>query len=659
MSEVQKYPEVVKMVSENDISSLVSSPHSGKTRELAILLAKLVSDQGGKQVICVKPNRLSMMLNYNESKSRQSNGVIGHASEGDEKYANTTFNPDSKYDTSLVYTTAEYLNMKILELLKDNSNDPNIELNFCNILMIDEAYSGNTDTDLLIYLWRECYNTGLRVPKLLLLDSSQGIIEYLPPYPVVTIDTQLANVTYAIPTSQDSPSSSPGFPYDRLKYSHLAKIVSSYHAKNPLQQTREDSWIVFLPNESEVLKFAKVLSKLDVEIIRLWSYDLRNPDTKKIKNPLIGGTRRIILTTSMGEHCLLKASIVFDSMTHTINVNGVDNIAYISKIQAHHRSVNASSLVVRHIQEPIYDNLVMNGTMKEIKSQDLASVSFYMLSNSLDYNNFFSTLGVNEEKIKTNNAEMASLDLVQYDKEYEAYIPTNAGNFVYKSGLPIKEGLMLYKWIHTSKRKSKSLYSAVACITMFKEPIVNHSNDEVAKFLVKGYEYNDVVTNLAILTGIIGKIGSSDLSGHTKELIEICSLLKINLKTLINVTNIINERVMNLVETVPEIRGLTNDSLESNLAEFMKDFDKIVTDVYRSQEMKKIKERPMFYIHGHKTHRWSPMNKEYNKSLPPSIFSITQVMVKDKFDRVHSMIKHAYVPKTTRFSSKTKMKMAN
>ena len=624
------YLDIIKNVSSNSVSSLVSSSGKGRTTDLAVLTAKLVHDQGGRQVMVVKPNDLATMTNYNDAKNKQDKGSVGYSVGEAKSYSETT---------PLVYITTSSLNSFILSLLHQYIEDNDTNLHWCDVLMVDEAYSGTVDTELLLYLWNECYNTGKEVPRLLLLSSTSNLCPYLPPYPTINTNDVLAPIKYV---SNDNSNKT----CDRI-----VNVLTSFHNNNPLSPSRTDTWIVFLPSESDLFRVFQGIQDLDVDIVKIWSLDMTNPDTRRIRNALVNGKRRIILSTNVGEDIGLVGSIVFDSMTTTANINSMTRVMNISKKKAHHRGSCATELIVRLTSEEKYKTQHMEGNPSEIKNTNLTSLALFILSNGMSYEDFYTTTGVNSDMIKNTNRELVNLNVVDFTGS-DGFRVTDSGMFVFNTNMPIKEGVVLHKWLKTNDSPT-DVYTAVALTSLLSTSIIKVLNDASQKMLVTGYEYNDVATNLSLFLYIISTIGVDKLKSKRKDTLTLCKALNVNYKMFSAVATTVESRLQYLMDHHPTVAKRQGSS--DNLAVTLKEFDVYVSSVYMFEKLSMIPEKVKTYVKDNVVYRWFPLNRAFidKEEMPPSLILLQEGVMKDKTNRVFFVANYSYVVRPNKVSMKS------
>lgn len=638
-----EFENVVKELSGNDVVGYVSGVCEQKEVDLPLLLASLVLEKRSNvgQIMMAKSSDLSTMLAFNSARVTQDSKSVGYSTVKSESFSSKTLKGD-KYNTPLVYISKESLNGKILQMINGDAES----LFWCNILIIDDAYADDIETKMTIYLWKECYNTGKPVPRLLLMSSHEDVCEMLPEYPQVVYKREkCAEVTYT--GSTKSPS-------DPSRYEDLAKIIASFHLNNPLEPDQEDIWLVFLPSIREIIKVSEHLTKFikilpngvinsnigetrrkdikdNVEIVKFWD-ETRSSDAKMFKNREIRGVRRIVLSTSIGENYCFSPDAVFDSMTYTRE----DSFSpiFISKEQAELRANHASSVVVRHVSKDKYGKL-LEGMKKGTRFENLAKVSIYLLSSGLDYNNFLREVGVPEETIARNDQDLIKNGISTYDVVEKRYKIGKNGEFIFHSGLNVPEGLVLYNLL-TSKSQAKNLVQIVAFSVLLEYPVVGRLVENSVK-LPEGYSNNDVILNLHILLTIMASEGGTgDARGLCKKFGVDHSKYMEAKGRIFNLVDVLNAKYKSTIA-----RGVTKD-ISVNYAPMLPDFDRVVGKYYK--KLTGVTERPGFYAMGKNMVKWMP-RVPVSGTFPKDIYKLGLSLMKDKNGNVQRVVNYSYVRK--------------
>ena len=633
-----EYVEMSKMVSKEDSSLIVAPSNHGRTTNLAVLLATVVTNQGGRQVMVVKPNSLSAMFNNIEAKYNQSKGAVGYALEESQDYKNPILTSEnSDIFTPLVYVTPSFINKKILSLLREDKND----ILWCDILIIDEAFLGDIETDLTLYLWNECYNTGKKVPKLVMMSSFFNKTSMISmKYPTIKYNNDLAPIEYYDKT----------FPISSYeKFDNFFSIIKSYNQSNPLNDNSTDVWVIFVPTTSEVLKCFNTLKDEDLELIRMFTLDVFNPEVDKLNHPPLDGKRRVIITTRIGETCGLKASMVFDSLATSQEIKGRERIVKVSKNEANLRASIASDLIFRHCTQSEYNSIFMDSRIKEAKNVDLTSTTLHLISNGLNPFSFYEKAGLHKNAIDGISEQVKSYELIEYNELKKKYIVTDTGKFINQLGIPMKQSLVLYKWIHNrAHTKTNSLYSAVSLIALLENNIVKKINDNVRKLIVKGYDYDDLSLNLAVYLYIVKAAETTHFESKKNIIYKVCKALDVSFHQVMEIGSTINKWISKLIDTYSYIKDDFGEVVEISAFKVIKDFDRHIVDVYKwTSKLNMVPEKDMIYssANEHKVYKWKPLNdsKIEMKNRPNSIYILSSGLMKNKSQNVVGVTQQCFV----------------
>lgn len=658
-----EYDKIVKNLSKNNISSYVCNPCQEKDLDLPMIIAGILLKQNkdsNSQIMFVKSDDLSTMLAYNIAKNKQDSKSIGHCISSSEQYESERLNGD-KNSTPIVYISRDSVNRIIIDLLDKYNKSEISDLFWCNILIVDNAYCNEIESKLLLYLWRECYNTGKPVPRLLLLSTFEDHCNFLPSYPQLVHKKEPKNETIYTKCTLEA--------NDGQRYLDLANIVSSFHENNPLAYDQTDIWVIFLPSINEIFKVYDVLfnkikifdrSTVDknvgnvkrndlvhqVEIIKFWD-SAKHSNIKIFKDKEIRGIRRIILTTDKANGYFFGATIVFDCMTYIKEGSYLPR--FISKRRADIRKSHASVLLVRHISEEFYNDSLAEGDIINMYNAGLAQLSIFLLSNGIDYNDFFAQIGVDSKLINNNEKQLMRYNLSSYDPTLKKNVINKVGKFIYNTKLGIKEGLVLHNLLTNNKILDKNLIKFVALSVCLSNPIVNKINDNNIKLIPDGYLANDVALNLGAFLYVFNSNPASRVDLKT-----LCINLNINMDKYLEVKSMVDEMLVIITKDhKPLLKNVTTMLSDFSAQSTLMSFDKICQKFY--DRVLSVDERPGFYALGRKIVRWSPKNIDVitKKSggediktagqFPKELFVLKTALMRSANNHVREIINYSYV----------------
>lgn len=242
----------------NDVIRIVAPPGSGKS---TFLVKSLYEELGttGRIFVC-EPTVPAV-----ESLTLYMKRILGDAAVGSAAERIIHYNKNNQ----VVYCTSGHLMEKLLSYFR-NGQIKTAGINFCTIIMIDEAHNRTIDNDTIISLWNiitkvaifSGYKSITR-PKLILssatLDSRGSLFENSPIY-------QIGTAGYEVKTIYHNRDYTP---YDKNLYIDVAKVIIEKHSQQPVRTVAEeykeakisgDTWLVFCPGIEEVSTVIRYLN---------------------------------------------------------------------------------------------------------------------------------------------------------------------------------------------------------------------------------------------------------------------------------------------------------------------------------------------------------------------------------------------------------------
>lgn len=308
---------------DNFVCGVISGAGSGKS---TALIQKIFEQNS--RVFVSEPTIPAAESLYRYMGPRIGVANVGFAAEG-----NIQYNPQTK----VVYCTSGHLRRKFLSYFEDGKVK-NGNIDFCDVLVLDEVHNGSLDYDIIMELWNLAYSQGATIPRLVLASATMSndpeypstIFENLPIYEV-DIKGFPIKEEYA---KQDYDVNSKNILTD------IAMTVITKHSEVPVEVDKVSKWLVFCPGTNEVENVIKILKSAELEkvsILPAYSMLQREQIDKIFEVPELG-TRTIIVATNIAE-----ASITID---------GLDGIfdTLLEKIQETSQS-GGSRLALQHISK--------------------------------------------------------------------------------------------------------------------------------------------------------------------------------------------------------------------------------------------------------------------------------------------------------------------
>ena len=614
---IEVISEIFEKVSQEAITGVVTS---SSTTNLALHLASVVIAQNGRSVVAVSSNSISSMLNYTQSKDKQSKSVIGYALE-ERTECNIPLIGETN-PTPLIFSSTNYM-CKMMDTLD------------FDIMIVDSAFSGLLSTELLLFLWHKRFTNGDKVPRLILVSSVSGKSSFLPTFPTVNIGRNDIDITYR-PEDDFSEYDNKHF-YSTICSRHIGSEMAD-HKKVKCLNT--DVWMIFVPDSSEITLCNEYIQQLDnVEIILMYTDSITNREIDKLGKP--AGCKRIIITTSIGEYCGITADIVFDSMLTLKD----GKRCKISKKEACIRSSLSTRECYRHISMSKYNSNIIPVGYREIDTGNLSSLMIYLISNNINPYSFLDKAGVDANKIKLVREELETFQL--YKKLNGEFILNDLGVFIVKmAGLNTYSASIFHKWIfNRTKSKTKSLYSAAVLVYLLENPIVCGNRNDLAHLVDNNYKNDDLSLNVALYMSIVIKIGSTNFSDRSR-VIKACKELKVQFRTVMDFNNNVERLVSTILQEYPEITEDLSEDVDTNVMNVVLDFKSIITDTFKwSNKLVRINDRDDLYVSraNNKIYKWTPVVSE-NKGKPSSVYLLRGKCMKNKNNRVVNATSMCFSP---------------
>jgi len=442
--------EIVEFVRQNPYCGIIAPTGSGKS---TLMVEKIFKENDDIKIFVTQPTIPSAKSLYEYMSKRLGKGVVGYAAEGDVKY-------DS--NTSIVYCTAGHLRRKMLGFFNDGRVESGT-IDFCNVLMLDEAHNGSTDNDVITELWIEAVEQGAQVPRLVLasatLSKESTVLEDLPTYEIITkslpVEIEYAKKDYT--------------PDSKELYTDLSIAIANKHNITPVKEDDVSKWIVFCSGKNEVDSICNLLKEfsLDKTVILPAHSKLTPEELALIFAPVELGHRLIIVSTNIAEASITIDGLdgVFDSLTEKVGETSASGglrlvVKHVSKSSAAQRKGRTGrtrpGFCYRMCTKPFFDKLPEQRE-PEISRVPLTGIIVELLNVGLDPISIFKNR-VTDKRLKETMTILRNLNMVN-----EKYEVTDSGDFATYLPLSIYNSYIIYNW---ATKTSLPLYPIVvlACL---------------------------------------------------------------------------------------------------------------------------------------------------------------------------------------------------
>lgn len=423
-------PDIVTMVSSNVISSVISQTGSGKSLRIPSALA-----ENGMKTFVTVPTRTSA-ISLADFQKTLTNQKIGYAAEGNIRYDN---------ETMVAYVTSGHARRKMLSYFKDGEVR---DLDFCDVLMVDEVHSGSIDTSIIIALWIKAAMSGVTVPRLLVASATPVDINISPP-PVVyeVIFEKYPIEIYYLEEDLEADS-------DEL-YKKSAEYAAAIHNQSDISTGHI---IVFVPGKGDVTSVMSQISKLiDTKNVNILpAYGTLDPENMKQIYKETPGKRKIIVATNVAEMSITVSDVgyIIDTMmekrSETSNSGGLRLVTtYESKDSAIQRAGRTgrtrSGVCYRLCTVEKYNSLEQHRP-PEIERVPIHEQVLELIDVGLSPDEILTVS--NPQRITDSIKLLNQLGMVVYENGGNARI-TDIGKFAPRFPLSVRNAAFLWNWIQS------------------------------------------------------------------------------------------------------------------------------------------------------------------------------------------------------------------
>jgi len=240
---------ILSLIEANAVCGVIAPTGSGKSTTLMEAIYKTEA-----RIFVVELTIPAVENLYRYMADRLGAENVGWAAEGSVNY-----NEKSK----LVYCTAGHMRRKMLTLFNEGAVVSN-KVDFCDVLVIDEAHAGGLDADVVMELWKTAIQSGALVPRLVLASATLDLTNsQFPRAPYYRIQATGFPVEIQWHSRDYSPET-------KDLYADVAQVVYAKHQEMPLSPLDPPSvWLVFCAGSSEVETVCESLTELKAERLSL------------------------------------------------------------------------------------------------------------------------------------------------------------------------------------------------------------------------------------------------------------------------------------------------------------------------------------------------------------------------------------------------------
>jgi ATP-dependent helicase HrpA len=438
--------EIIDFIGNNGYCGIIAPTGSGKS---TLMIEKLYKTGDVDKIFITEPTVPAAESLHRQMSGRLGKNVVGFAAEGNIRYDNSH---------SIVYCTSGHLRRKMLSYF-EKGIVPSGNIDFCSVLVLDEAHSGSIDIDIIVELWIHAFNAGVTVPRLVLasatLSKENTVLEDLP---ILEIKTKSLPIKIEYNDKNYAPDS-------KVIYSDLALKIAQKNLQIPVPEMDTSKWLVFCPGSGEVDTTCTILRNLNLKKVLIFpAYSkLTSDELTRIFDPIPPGYRSIIVATNIAEASITIDGLdgVYDSMVEKVSETSASGgfrlvVKNVSKSSSNQRKGRTGrtreGFCYRMCTQDLFNNLPEQRE-PEIKRVPLTNVIVELLNVGLDPVEIFK-YRVSEKRMNDSIQILKTLKMVDNQN-----LVTESGNFATVLPLGVRNSAIIFKWI--KENKELPVYPAV------------------------------------------------------------------------------------------------------------------------------------------------------------------------------------------------------
>ena len=488
--EITKYfPLILGSARENPMTIVSAHTGSGKSLGIPRLFAK-----GENRVMVAVPTVLGVRDLFNKQKLFSPPIKVGTAAEGDVNY-------EDGDDNLIIYATSGHIRRRMIEFFRGGVARP---INFCDVLIIDEAHIGSADNDIIINLWKFAQKRKVAVPPLILMSATMGtgMSEGVKPIEIKLSRTYPIDVKYS---EKDYSFTNT----EKLYQDTVQTLMTAF-------EHHEGDALIFVAGKRDVEKILELIRSSNKQIVALPAYSaLSREEQDKINKPVTSGFRKVVVATNIAETTITinDLGIVIDTMLEKVattsrQTGGIKlETVYESKSSADQRKGRTGrtrpGICFRMISEDSYNKLSSN-RLPEIERIPIYEIILELLDVQLQPQDVI--IGISPARLNSSLSLLNKLGFIDDENRVTA-----SGKFAPTVPLSVRAAAVVYEW---SVIRKLPPFPAIVAMSLYDTygpyffiPRKEEREDET--------EYNDKI--LTMKDKIKEKYGaSSDLEVHLK-----------------------------------------------------------------------------------------------------------------------------------------------
>ncbi len=455
--------QIDEFIDSRTTSYIVAPTGTGKSREIPPAIVRAHTQEKGKNrkkkvtVMVAVPARVAAISLARGVKESNPDISVGFAADREIHY---------NQNTQIVYATYGHVKNKLRKYIVDGQAQPIPNIDY---LIVDESHKREIDSDMIVILWQQFKDQGVKVPKLIFASATAPAntkfdiqVNPKPEKFVVKTTEYRVHVEYL--------TSNIHINQKKVNIALIKTKLMEQHARFGIDQ---GPFLVFLPGQGEVEDMRDELKDIKDMWVLAALGNMKKEEVDMIFEDPPKGQRKVVLATNIVESAITidDLLVVIDSMfERRVIVTGAGNnkleLHLIAKDSADQRkgrtgrkkrnitienengvSETYDGFVVRVISEADYYELE-DTKLPEIERVNIDKEVIEFFSIGIDPRDALGSRLKN--KVTLSIEVLKKIKALSTDSKGKISV-TDLGDFIADLPIGVKLGAILYFWIHTLK----------------------------------------------------------------------------------------------------------------------------------------------------------------------------------------------------------------
>lgn len=455
--------EIKDMILENELCYIKAPTSCGKSTTIPMHLYYTLPEN--MKIFVVQPTVVSVKSTISGIMFRKPEIPVGKGAESDNTYNS---------ETRLVIATAGHFVRKMLGYFKDDKLVS--DMDFCDIILLDEAHQGSIDYEMIMGIWALAYRYSdeFSIPKLALMSATLNmkITPFIDDIPNIiipedgrqfSIDFRYYNKNFKIE--------------DNNLYIETAKEIKRLHSEYRVEQDQITRWLVFVPGKSEAKKIELELMGVDNMRVFVLMGETQNEIMPILNETGPPGIRYVIISSNVAESSVTIDMIdgVFDTLVEKLDISGETGESALTSVNVGKSSSQQrcgrtgrqlNGFCLRMCTEDFYNSVLRDHRPGELHTSNLSSAFLTLSRYGIHPKTIFGRR-LSNQRLHLFFDLLIKLGMIEKD-ENGLYKTTRKGIFAASFKISPRNAAILWEWLLLCKNKGFEFFPIIIFVSVIE-----------------------------------------------------------------------------------------------------------------------------------------------------------------------------------------------